>query len=50
MDCRTVAVAVSSKSRLGFKQHDPIMNKNNQYQQKLIIILKQKTNYFSTMF
>ena len=33
MDCRKTA-AVNLKTKLGFKQHDPL-NENNQYCQKL---------------
>ena len=49
MDCRTTP-AVNFKTRLGFKQHDPICVKNNQHCQKLTRCSQLKKYFFSTMF
>ena len=49
MGCRATA-AVGFRTRLGSKQYDSIMTQEQSVLTKLDTYLKQKTNYFNTVF
>ena len=48
MDCRTTA-AVNFKTRLGFKQHNPIMTQEQSILSKIVTLLT-KSNFYNITF